>query len=463
MRAYIVVDLGFGDSGKGLLTDFLSRHFDAGFVVRYNGGAQAGHNVIAPDGRHHTFSQFGSGTFIPGVKTYLSRHVVIHPAALLVEGDILAEKGIEDIYSRLRLSEQALIITPFHQAANHIREMMRAANRHGSCGVGVGEVVEDARLNLEDSILAGDLYHPKGLRRKLHSVRERKRAELAELCGAKLPGELFAREWEIFEREDVMDTWMATISRIAGLGLVTPDSVLHGWLQKGGPVIFEGAQGVLLDADAGFHPYTTWSCCTAANAHEIIHEMAPDSEVFKIGVMRSYAVRHGPGPLPTETDELTPVVSEHNRYNEWQGAVRYGWFDAVLTRYALGVVGGLDSLAVTHLDLLSHLKTWQYCAGYGGHLDFDPSFVATNSSNGVLKNFNLPRSLPLEQREQFTRALCAVTPDLQNCDANSGKVIHRIETLLGQQVGMISSGPRAENVKISNSFPSFPISPATLR
>ena len=93
MRAYVVVDLGFGDAGKGLLTDFLTRHFNAGLVVRYNGGAQAGHNVVAPDGRQHTFSQFGSGTFIPGVKTYLSRHVGIHPGALLVEGDLLAAIG----------------------------------------------------------------------------------------------------------------------------------------------------------------------------------------------------------------------------------------------------------------------------------------------------------------------------------------------------------------------------------
>src|SRR5664279_3027640 len=102
MRAYIVLDLGFGDCGKGLLTDFLARRTSAGLVVRYNGGAQAGHNVVAPDGRHHTFSQFGSGTFIPGVKTYLSKYVLIHPGALLVEGNILEKLGVRDAFSRLR-------------------------------------------------------------------------------------------------------------------------------------------------------------------------------------------------------------------------------------------------------------------------------------------------------------------------------------------------------------------------
>ncbi len=169
MRAYIVVDLGFGDSGKGLLTDFLARRFKAGVVVRYNGGAQAGHNVVTPNGRHHTFSQFGSGTFIPGVKTYLSKHVVIHPGALLIEGNILEGLGVSNAFSRLRLSDQCLVITPFHQAANRIREMVRGKNRHGSCGVGVGETVEDALLNAENRVLAGDLVKPVRLRRKLRS------------------------------------------------------------------------------------------------------------------------------------------------------------------------------------------------------------------------------------------------------------------------------------------------------
>lgn len=454
MRAYTVVDLGFGDSGKGLLTDFLVRHFDAGVVVRYNGGAQAGHNVIAPDGRHHTFSQFGSGTFIPGVKTYLSRHVVIHPGALLVEGDILAGKGVRDAFSRLRLSDQALVITPFHQAANRIREMERGENRHGSCGVGVGETVDDAQLYTEDRVLAGDLTNPTTLKRKLRSIREQKREQMVELCKDRSRDVSLAREWEVFEGEDVIDAWISSISRIVELGIVVPDSVLECWLHKTETVIFEGAQGVLLDADAGFHPFTTWSRCTAENALDLITEMVPDSRVFQIGVLRSYAVRHGPGPLPTETNVLTSVVSEHNKYNEWQGTVRYGWFDAVLARYALGVTGGVDSLLVTHLDVLSHLKTWKYCMGYKGQHSLDDTFIDSNISDGVLTNFRLPRFLPLAQRAQFTQALSEVMPAFETCYADDEKVIQKIESLIGQPVGIISSGPSAENVQILNSIPS---------
>lgn len=453
MRAYVVVDLGFGDAGKGLLTDFLSRQCNAGVVVRYNGGAQAGHNVVAPDGRHHTFSQFGSGTFIPGVKTYLSSHVVVHPGALLVEGDLLTRMGIHDAFSRLRISEQALIITPFHQAANRIREMARGKNRHGSCGVGVGETVEDALLNDELCVLAGDLSDPAVLRRKLHSIRDLKRTQLAGLRQASNLCPALAREWEFFEREDIIDAWIASISRVGELGLVTPDSTLQRWLNQEDAVVFEGAQGVLLDADAGFHPYTTWSRSTAANAHDLIRGMAPGAPVFQIGVMRSYAVRHGPGPLPTETGALTSAILEHNQTNEWQGAVRYGWFDAVLARYALRVAGGVDVLAVTHLDVLPRLKKWQYCTHYRGSGQVRETLTGAALPSGSFSDIRLPGGPSLAQREQFTRALFEVAPVLEDCEADEARVIQSIAMLLGQPVGLVSSGTRAENVKMLQALP----------
>jgi len=437
LRAYIVVDLGFGDCGKGLLTDFLARQCEAGLVVRYNGGAQAGHNVVTPDGRQHTFSQFGSGTFIPGVKTYLSKHVVVHPGALLVEGDILVKAGVGDAFARIRVSDQALMITPFHQAANHIREIGRGENRHGSCGVGVGEAVEDALAHPDDCVRAGDLADLARLRRKLRAIRERKRGQLVELYGDQLAEVALAREWKIFEREDVVETWIASLARIGELGLVAPDGVLPGWLRDAGTVIFEGAQGVLLDAEAGFHPYTTWSNCTGANSQELIRELAPGSEVFQIGVMRSYAVRHGPGPLPTETDLLTPVISEHNTYNKWQGAVRYGWFDGVLARYAMEVAGGVDALAVTHIDVVGKMKRWRYCREY----------------RGMVEKLRMARGLTMEERAKVTQMLQEVAPVIEDCDAEEGEVAQKIEELVGVKVGIVSRGPRAGDVKIVKAFP----------
>jgi adenylosuccinate synthase len=438
LRAWIVVDLGFGDCGKGLLTDFLTRQSAAGVVVRYNGGAQAGHNVVAADGRHHTFAQFGSGTFVPGVKTFLSRHVAVHPGALLVEGEALEKLGVRDAFSRLRISERALVITPFHQAANRIREIARGAGRHGSCGVGVGEAVEDARADPVTAVLAGDLSDPPRLRRKALAVREQKQAQLWEIYRKCKPGEALAREWAILTREGVIDAWLAIAARVAGLGLAAPDDVLGRWLRQSDAAVFEGAQGVLLDAEAGFHPYTTWSDCSLANALEILRELTPDVQATRVGVLRSHAVRHGPGPLPSETGDLARIVREHNRENAWQGPVRYGWFDAVLARYALAAAGGVDLLAVTHMDLLPRLKAWTCCTGY-----------QPQPGGGAATDLRSQRGLPLEERARLTQALCAARPVLETCPASVDAVCEKMADLIGQPVGIVASGPRAENVHFS--------------
>jgi adenylosuccinate synthase len=232
-----------------------------------------------------------------------------------------------------------------------------------------------------------------------------------------------------------------------------PDAVLEGWFRETETVIFEGAQGVLLDAEAGFHPFTTWSRCTAVNAIEIIKEMAPDSVVSQIGVMRSFAVRHGPGPLPTETDTLASVVSEHNTFNEWQGAVRYGWFDAVLARYALDVTRGVDFLAVTHMDVLSRLKAWKYCFGYKVKNNPDNIFIDSFFSDEVITKFRLPGNPTVAQQAQLTQCLSTMTPMFETCRADAGDVIQRIESSIGKSVDIISSGPRAENVLLLDSFP----------
>ncbi len=447
MRAYVIVDLGFGDAGKGLLTDYLVRRTGAGLVVRYNGGAQAGHNVVAPDGRQHTFSQFGSGSFVPGVRTHLSRHVVVHPAALLAEGDALQAKGIGDAFARLRLSDCARIITPFHQAANRIRELARGAQRHGSCGVGVGEAVEDARDHPDDSLLAGDLLRPKVLHRKLGRIREWERDRVAALYATAPPGSRLALEGGIFERREIADEWSDSISRLGWLGLVVPDEVLERELRQEDAVVFEGAQGVLLDAEAGFHPYTTWSRCGADNAIELIAQAAPASRAFKIGVLRLYAVRHGPGPLPTETDAFSALVSEHNRAGEWQGPVRYGWFDAVLARYALQAAGGVDALALTHLDALPYLERWTYCPGYrlaktpnGAVFDRDPSA-------GLVIGIPVSKRLSLERKARLTQALFAAEPVLESCRADEREVLRKVETLVGNPVGLVSRGQSAQDVE----------------
>ena len=447
MRAYIVIDLGFGDSGKGLLTDFLVRRLHANVIVRYNGGAQAGHNVVTSDGRHHTFSQFGSGTFIPGVRTYLSRHVVIHPTALLLEGDALQKLGIYDSFSRIRISDQSLVITPFHQAVNRIREILRGANRHGSCGVGVGETVADSRAAPEQSILAGDLIHPETLRKKLTIIREYKLEQIAALCKHIPSGTQLEKEYRVFERKDLIDLWISAVSRIGQLNLIAADEVLEDWLHKTENVIFEGAQGVLLDEDVGFHPYTTWSWCTSENAIQLVNEVMPDSQISRIGVMRAYAVRHGPGPLPTETHELNSLISEHNRHGEWQGNVRYGWFDAVMARYALQATGGVNSVAVTHLDAVARMQAWKYCQAYKVSRSSEYPFINSDVLDNKLKNIYVDKLMPLDERVKLTDALFSVAPVIDSCLADEQSVIGKVESLIDHSVDIVSRGPRAQQVQ----------------
>ena len=223
--------------------------------------------------------------------------------------------------------------------------------------------------------------------------------------------------------------------------MIIPDSMLPRWLRQTETVIFEGAQGILLDADAGFHPYTTWSRCTDENAREHIAEIIPDADVFSIGVMRSIAVRHGPGPLPTETDLLKSLVSEHNSRNEWQGPVRYGWFDAVLARYALSVTGPLDSLMITHLDLLSRLKVWTYCNAY------------LRKDGSLLSDLEIQRGYSFTQRVQLTQELMHVKPVFETCNFDPHQVIARIESLTGHSIGLISSGPSSGHVQLLNRIP----------
>ncbi|HIB66122.1 MAG TPA: adenylosuccinate synthetase, partial [Phycisphaerales bacterium] len=167
VKAIIVVDLGFGDSGKGTITDALVRQTDAAWVVRFNGGAQAGHAVVTEDGREHIFSQFGAGTFVPGVRTYLSRFMVLHPGGLLREAEVLEGKGVENALSRVVIDPRARVITPFHQAANRLREILRGDERHGSCGLGVGETMHHSLEFPEEGVVADDLSHQERLFRKL--------------------------------------------------------------------------------------------------------------------------------------------------------------------------------------------------------------------------------------------------------------------------------------------------------
>ncbi len=438
----VVVDLGFGDAGKGSVTDALVHRKAAHTVVRFNGGAQAGHNVVTPDGRHHTFAQLGAGTFVPGVRTHLSRHVVVHPAALLVEARRLEASGVPDSLERLTISEEALLTTPVHQAAARLRELARGDARHGSCGVGVGETVSDAIVSPTRALRAKDLGDASTLRSRLLEHQARKRSELEEPVRA-MRG-LASASNEILALEDrrVVEAWIDQVGPLRRLvrGLVVPDEHLVRLLRAPGVVLFEGAQGVLLDEWHGFHPHTTWSTCTFDNALALVHESLEADCITRLGVLRTYATRHGPGPFPTEAPEIDAALEEpHNDAGPWQGAFRRGWLDLVLARYAVDACGGLDGIALTHLDAIPRLARWRVCTSY--RLTTPAPHLFLPSARGEAVALRPGAARDLAHTAALGQALGSVVPLYEDHTAES--LPRCVEEQLGAPVLLRSSGPTA--------------------
>jgi adenylosuccinate synthase len=359
--AIITVGLGFGDEGKGATVDALCRHLRADLVVRYCGGAQAAHTVQLPDGRRHTFAQFGAGT-LAGVPTYLGPQVIINPTALVREAEHLEELGVADPFGTLSIHPDALVSTFFHQALNRLRELARGDRRHGSCGHGIGETRRDWLEHGSDALRAGDLCDGVVLRRKLELLRQRTLLDLQSFAG-RIPNDQREQAALLDLSTEAVAERLAEIGERIRLEPRVPDCAV---------AVFEGAQGVLLDEWYGFHPHTTWSTVTAHHALELAAQ-ARAERVRILGVTRAFMTRHGAGPLPTEDAGLTARLSDPgNPWNPWQGGLRVGWLDLVLLRYAAAAVGHLDGLAVTWLD---RCESAQVCTQYQGQPALTPPAI----------------------------------------------------------------------------------------
>ncbi|MEQ1566671.1 MAG: adenylosuccinate synthetase [Myxococcota bacterium] len=413
--AWAVVDLGFGDAGKGSVVDFLVRDRGAGLVVRFNGGAQAGHNVVTADGRHHTFAQFGAGSFVDGVQTHLGAAFVLHPGGLAVEARRLERVGVADPLGRLTVDARAAVITPFQQAACRLRELGRGPRAHGTTGVGVGEVRLDEASGCDDGVTAADLRSVDGLRTKLERQRARKLEEMAEL--RYLPGadDEYAVLADRGMVQIVLETW-----RSIPIAVLDPEASRER-IAAARRVVLEGAQGVLLDQRWGFHPHTTWSDCTFAGALAEV----PDRAVCRLGVTRAYATRHGLGPFPTGCDWRLP--EPHNASDGWQGDFRVGPLDGVLLRYARQVVGSVDGVVVTCVDRVAEVPEWQVCVGY-------------DTPEGPIDDLELGEPDDWAWREALGQQLASVQPRLAALDP-----VPYVAEVVQAPVVLTSVGPTASD------------------
>jgi adenylosuccinate synthase len=433
-----LIGLGFGDCGKGLFTDALCRRLGAHTVVRYNGGAQAGHNVVLPDGRHHTFSQFGAASFNPGVATVLAAPVVVHPTALAVEARVLGAKGVADAWPRLFIDGRCRVTTPYHQAAGRLREWQRGANAHGSCGVGVGETV---RLGLQHPALVlryADLRHPARARECLQAIRERLAADFD--LGQANAQPAWAEEAQALADEHLADRWLAAVEPVLAQAPPQASGALAERLGRPGAVLFEGAQGLLLDEWHGFHPHTTWSSTGPAAVEAVLASLGVVAPVRHHGILRSHLTRHGAGPLPTHDVALDVIAESHNTDDGWQGAFRRGHPDAVLLRHAIAAGHGWHSLFVSHLDVFERGVPLRWCEAYELR---DPVHGAGRTLTA------LPRGRPqdLAHQEALTHLLRAAQPRYGDAPlASAQALIERLQDTTGLRVAATSHGPTASDV-----------------
>jgi adenylosuccinate synthase len=421
-QAIILADLGFGDAGKGTLADYLSRQLAVHTIVRYNGGPQAAHNVVTPDGRHHTFAQFGSGMFLPHTKTLLSRFMLVNPLNMLKEERHLSSIGVTDALTRTMIDRRALIITPFQRAINRLREVARAADRHGSCGEGIGECMSDALTYGDDVLRVGDLQGRATMIKKLRLLRDAKYYEFTELSRQLPDTEPVRQERAIFTDKNCGTDCADVYAYLADQVSIVNEADIQAIGMQSGTMLFEGAQGVLLDENYGFAPYTTWSTTTFANAETLLRECSYAGEVIKLGIIRAYATRHGAGPFPTEDSALTAALpDQHNGWNDWQRAFRVGYFDLLTTRYALEVAGRPDYLAITNIDRLKTVPAWKTCTAYayqGEQPDLSDYFEHDQSNISKIK---VCQPADLIHQEKLTQRLLSCTPEYLNFAPLSGE------------------------------------------
>src|SRR5215213_10107029 len=432
-HAFLTVDLGFGDAGKGSIVDFLTHEHAAHTVVRYNGGAQAAHRVVTsgPNPRDHVFAQFGSGA-LAGAATHLSRFMLLDPLALVAEEQHLQALGVTDAFERTTIDERALVITPFQRAANRLKELARGDGRHGSCGMGIGETMIGYLEHGQRVLFAGDLRSPNVLRTKLRFLHQINLAKIQALLPSLPNSADSAREQSPLLDPDWPDWLIEEYRAFAQQARIVPGAFLHRILRRPGTVIFEGAQGVLLDEWQGFHPYTTWSTTTLENADRLLDEAGYTGDLTRIGITRAYATRHGAGPLVTEDADLTRVLPDaSNAFGAWQQGFRVGWLDMLMLKYALETVGPLDQLAVTCLDRLAELPDLRVCRRYR-YDTFDIHRIARSP---------VPRDL--DYQERITNSLARCTPVLETL-ADPSALLQLLEGDLGVPIGILSEGPTAE-------------------
>lgn len=428
MANVIVVGTQWGDEGKGKVVDLLTPSIDV--VVRYQGGANAGHTVII--GEQKTILHLvPSGILHEKCLCIISNGVVVDPKVLIDEIDGLHQQGYLKDPARLALSSQAHLVLPYHRLIDQLREEEAGGAKIGTTGRGIGPTYEDKVSRI--GIRAGDLVDIGRFRRRLETVLPLKNRIIEMLGGKPMKLEDLAAEAE---------GWSSRLAH----HIVDSEALLHEQIRQGKRILFEGAQGTALDIDHGTYPFVTSSntvaggaCCGAGVGPTMIDEV--------LGIAKAYTTRVGNGPFPTE---LTDSVGEALQINgkEFGSTTgrrrRCGWFDAVVVRHAVRV-SGVTLLAVTKLDVLSGISPLKICTGYriGGRIvDCFPSSI--ESFEGLEPIY--------EELPGFSEDISAARR-FEELPKNAQGYVERMAELSGCRAAMISVGSeRSAHIMIKNPF-----------
>jgi adenylosuccinate synthase len=428
MANVVVVGSQWGDEGKGKIVDWLSEQAD--IVVRFQGGHNAGHTLVI-DGITYKLSLLPSGVVRPGKLSVIGNGVVIDPRALLEEIDRLKDLGVKVTPQSLRIAENATLILPLHQELDAIRESANALTRVGTTRRGIGPAYEDKVGRRAIRVM--DLAEPLALGRKIERLLAHHNA-LRRGLGLAPVG---------------TDTVLHQLEEVAPRVLPYVDSVwslLDQKRREGKRILFEGAQGALLDVDHGTYPYVTSSNTVAAQA-ATGSGLGPAAIGYVLGICKAYTTRVGEGPFPTEQiNEVGKLIGERGReFGTVTGRPRRcGWFDAVLVRQTVRT-SGINGLALTKLDILDGLPELKVCVGYrldGREIDYLP---ASEHAQAAVE--------PIYETVEGWRAQTARARSWAELPAQAIKYVRRVEELVGCPVALLSTSPeREDTILMHNPF-----------
>jgi adenylosuccinate synthase len=413
----VVIGTQWGDEGKGKIVDWLTDHAQG--VVRFQGGHNAGHTLVV-NGKKTVLHLIPSGILRDGVMCYIGNGVVVAPEALLKEMDDLQAVGI-DVYKRLRISEACPLILPYHVALDQAREVAKGAAKIGTTGRGIGPAYEDKVARR--GVRLQDLFHRKRLASKLGEILDYHNFVLKNYFNA-----------PTVDFEKTLEETLALAERVRPLVMDVPRA-LYEANKAGQNLLFEGAQGTLLDIDHGTYPFVTSSNCVAGAACAG-SGVGPQTLHYVLGITKAYTTRVGSGPFPTELyDAVTKqdpagkhMAEKGHEFGSTTGrARRCGWFDAAALKRSIQI-NGVSGLCVTKLDVLDGVSTLRLCVGYnidGKFTDIlpigadalegcEPVYEDMPGWSGSTVGAKRLEDLPLEARNYLKRMaeICEVPVDM---------------------------------------------------